>query len=81
MTHPATTLYTLPNCVQCNLTKRELDKHGVNYTLVDLTQDATAADYVRSLNHQQAPVVVIATSTQPVHWSGFQPALINEHFN
>jgi len=80
MTHPATTVYSKPDCVQCNATYRALDKKGVHYTVVDLTQDPTALNYVRQLGHQQAPVVVIATSTQPVHWSGFQPALINEHF-
>ena len=81
MTHPATTVYTIPNCQPCKATKRDLTRRGVTYTEVDMSQDETALNYVKELGHQKAPVVVVATSTQPVHWSGFQPALINEHFN
>ena len=62
------TVYTKPNCPQCRLTTLALDKAGLDYATVDLTTDADALDYVRSLGHLQAPVVVTETD----HWSGFR---------
>lgn len=70
---PATvvpTVYSKPGCPQCTATCRALDKAGVTYELVDLTEDADARDYVMSLGHLQAPVVVIDADT---HWSGYRP--------
>lgn len=80
MTHPATTLYTKPACVQCNATKRALKERGVTYTEVDLTKDEAALTYVKNLGHQSAPVIVVDTPTQPAHWGGFNPPLIDLHF-
>ena len=51
------TVYTKPSCVQCNATKRALDKAGLAYNEVDLTQDAEALEAVKSLGYQSAPVV------------------------
>lgn len=80
MNQPAVTIYTKPNCVQCTATFRALDKRGVTYTKVNVAEDEAAANYVRGLGHQQAPVVVIDTPTLPVHWSGNNPNLIELHF-
>ena len=66
------TLYTLPSCMQCTLTKRALDNTGLPYNVIDLSQDDIAAEYVRSLGHTTAPVVTIGDA----HWSGFRPDLI-----
>lgn len=64
------TVYSKPACIQCDATYRALDKHGINYDVVDLTQDPTALELVRSLGYPQAPVVVAAGNT---HWSDFHP--------
>lgn len=63
------TVYTKPACVQCNATYRALDKAGVDYSIVDISIDADARDYVMALGYLQAPVVVAGDS----HWSGFRP--------
>ena len=63
------TVYTKPQCVQCGATIKALDKAGLEYTLVDITADAAARDYVMALGHLQAPVVV----TDIDHWAGFRP--------
>lgn len=63
------TVYTKPACVQCNATYRALDKRGVAYRSVDISQDAEALERVRALGYMQAPVVV----TDDDHWSGFNP--------
>ena len=63
------TVYSKPACVQCNATYRALDKLDTDYTVVDISQDADARDYVMSLGHLQAPVVIVDGE----HWSGYRP--------
>ena len=63
------TVYSKPSCVQCSATYRALDKAGYDYTVVDITEDADARDYVMSLGHLQAPVVMVGGE----HWSGYRP--------
>ena len=63
------TVYTKPACVQCNATSKALDKQGVAYDIVDITENPEARDYVMALGYLQAPVVVAGSE----HWSGFRP--------
>ena len=51
------TVYTKPACVQCNATKKALDRAGLDYNLVDISVDDEARDYVMALGYVQAPVV------------------------
>ncbi|WP_019149136.1 glutaredoxin-like protein NrdH [Timonella senegalensis] len=67
------TVYSKPQCVQCDATYRALDKKGIEYTVVDITQDPAALEMVRSLGHLQAPVVVAGDE----NWSGFRPDQIS----
>ncbi|WP_209448923.1 glutaredoxin-like protein NrdH [Rhodococcus qingshengii] len=62
------TVYTKPACMQCNATYRALDKVGIEYGVIDITENAQAHDYVMSLGYLQAPVVA-----GDVHFSGFGP--------
>lgn len=68
------TVYTKPACVQCNATYRALDKKGITYQSVDISQDADALERLKALGYMQAPVVV----TDQDHWSGFRPDKIAE---
>lgn len=63
------TVYTKPACVQCNATYRALDKKGITYQSVDVTQDPEALERLKAMGYMQAPVVV----TDADHWSGFRP--------
>jgi glutaredoxin-like protein NrdH len=67
------TVYSKPACVQCDATYRALDKHGVAYRTVDLTQDPAALELVRGLGYLQAPVVMAGDD----HWSGYRPDKIS----
>ena len=62
------TVYTLPNCVQCDQTKRYMDNNGIKYSAIDLSQDVAASTMVASMGYRQAPVVI----TEHDHWSGFR---------
>ncbi|HLP22446.1 MAG TPA: glutaredoxin-like protein NrdH [Microbacteriaceae bacterium] len=68
------TVYTKPSCVQCTATYRALDSKGVEYEVIDLSEDANALETVKELGYLQAPVVV----TDEGHWSGFRPDKIDE---
>ncbi|UOQ59728.1 glutaredoxin-like protein NrdH [Leucobacter rhizosphaerae] len=70
----AITVYTKPSCVQCTATYRALDSKGIEYNVLDLSEDATALQTVKGLGYLQAPVVV----TEDEHWSGFRPDKISE---
>lgn len=63
------TVYSKPNCVQCTATYRALDRAGINYDVVDMTEDFSALDMVKEMGYLAAPVVVAGED----HWSGFQP--------
>jgi glutaredoxin-like protein NrdH len=67
------TVYTTPSCVQCESTKKMLNKNEITFTTVDLTEDDGAMEYVKSLGYASAPVVV----ADDRHWSGFRPDMIS----
>ena len=71
------TVYTKPSCVQCTATYRALDSKGVEYEVVDISEDAAALETVKGLGYLQAPVVI----TDEDHWSGFRPDKIDELAN
>lgn len=64
------TVYTKPQCAQCDATKRLLSKSGVPHTTVDITVDTAARATVMAMGYTSAPVVVVNENT---HWSGFRP--------
>ncbi|PAT31268.1 NrdH-redoxin [Vandammella animalimorsus] len=63
------TVYSTPSCVQCTATYRALDRQGIAYEVVDLSQDSEAMAMVKNLGYTQAPVVI----ANDMHWSGFRP--------
>jgi glutaredoxin-like protein NrdH len=71
---PRITVYTKPACPQCRATLRALERAGLDYETIDISTDPQARDFVMSLGHLQAPVVVAADR----HWSGFRPDHIDD---
>ena len=67
----AITVYTKPSCVQCTMTRKQLDKLGIEHQVIDVTADPDAHAYVTGLGYQTAPVVVVGDGER--HWSGFSP--------
>lgn len=62
------TVYTNPNCVQCEQTKKWLNLHNIEYSTVDLSSDNEALEMVLELGFKSAPVVITNTDK----WSGFR---------
>jgi glutaredoxin-like protein NrdH len=55
------------------MTKRMLDKIGVEYDTVDITEDSAALEMILGMGFQSAPVVI----SGDLSWAGFQPDKIN----
>jgi len=67
------TVYVKPACVQCDATKRYMDRRGISYTVVDITEDSDALDMILGMGFSSAPVVL----SEKGNWAGFQPDKIN----
>lgn len=48
----------------------QINKEGIRYEKVDVTEHPEARDYVMGLGYLGAPVVYVSPT---VHWSGFRP--------
>lgn len=64
---PLITVYTQPSCSKCHVTKKALDKKGLAYQTIDVSQDHDAREYLISLGYQEMPVVFAGDQ----RWSGF----------
>lgn len=76
------TVYSKPQCVQCDYTYKVLDTKEATYTSHNITEDAAALEQVKELGYLAAPVVTVrdSESGQIVeHWSGFRPDLISKY--
>lgn len=67
------TLYSKPACVQCDATKRRLDKLGVPYLIADVTENPSDLARIIEWGYQQVPVVEVQHNGKVEHWSGFRP--------
>lgn len=69
---PSITVYTLPECISCDLTKRAFDRRGVEYTETPLTDELAAL--FRSRGYLSAPIVDAGDDGS---WYGLRPDHIN----
>ena len=59
------TVYSTQWCGYCHRLMRQLDREAVGYTVVDIEQDPSAADFVMQVNggNQTVPTVVFPDGT------------------
>ena len=69
-----TTVYTKNNCVQCDMTKRLMDKIGVAYDVVNISEHPAELDRLIEMGYRSAPVVITDTDS----WAGFNPDKIRD---
>jgi glutaredoxin-like protein NrdH len=55
------------------MTKRYMDKNGIEYDTVDITENPEALEMILGLGFSSAPVVISDKGS----WAGFQPDKIN----
>lgn len=83
---PIVTVYSKPQCAQCDRTKAWLDSDDPKrgnmkglYEIIDITQDAEAYEAVKALGYMSAPVVIIGnpgSNDDETHWYGFRPDML-----
>ena len=61
------TVYSKPNCPQCEYTKRDMDILGIRYQTVDLTNDKSQLQRLLQAGYRSAPIV----ETELGAWSGY----------
>lgn len=72
-------LYTKPECVQCEQTKKLMDKEGIPFESKDVTVDDAAREHALSLGYLGAPVVQWESGgVVGGHWYGFRPDKVRE---
>ncbi len=56
------TMYSTTWCGYCHRLRSQLDREGIDYTVIDIEQDPNAADFVMSVNggNQTVPTVRFA---------------------
>lgn len=62
------TVWELPNCAQCMMTKREFDKRGIIYQTKQLNRSQKAVERFREMGLLAAPII----ETDAKRWSGFR---------
>ena len=74
------TVYSKPRCPQCDATYRALDKQGISYEKIDVTQDAESLAFIKGLGYSQAPVVAVRGDGGAIleTWGGFRPDRIKK---
>jgi glutaredoxin-like protein NrdH len=55
------------------MTKKYMDKNGISYSAVDITEDKEALDLIMGMGFSSVPVII----SEKGSWAGFQPDRIN----
>jgi len=72
------TVYSTPNCQRCHLTCLALERAGIAYTVVDITENAAARVWITDeLGYAELPVVVVDQDPEN-HWCGLRDQKIRE---
>ncbi|MFE0442418.1 glutaredoxin-like protein NrdH [Aerococcus sp. NPDC058936] len=64
------TVYTKPNCMQCNFTKKYLTEKEIEFQTIDVTESEEALAEVKGMGFQAVPVIVAENEEA---FYGFQP--------
>lgn len=75
------TVYTTPECGQCNLTKNWLTNRDIPFETVDLSESPDDLAAVRELGYSSAPVVIVSNGApeNDLHWFGFRPDFLTRY--
>lgn len=68
-------IYSKPNCMQCNFTKKYLDDKGVLYEIKDIFESEEALAEVKELGFSSVPVILADGQDA---FNGFRPDLLDQ---
>lgn len=62
-------VYSTQKCGQCKMTYKDLERHNVNFEVVDVSGDEDMMNKLRDMGFKQFPVVMAGEES----WNGFRP--------
>jgi glutaredoxin-like protein NrdH len=62
-------VYSTQKCGQCKMTYKDLERHNVNYEVIDVSGDEDMMSKLRDMGFKQFPVVMAGEES----WNGFRP--------
>ena len=68
-------VYSKPNCMQCNFTKKYLEDKGVSYEVKDIFESEEALNEVKELGFSSVPVISVEGQEA---FNGFRPDLLDQ---
>ncbi|GEK92016.1 glutaredoxin-like protein NrdH [Alkalibacterium kapii] len=74
MDNVSVTVYSKPDCMQCQFTKKYLESKGIPFKEKDVNRDVNAIDEVKKLGFSSLPVV-LAEGIEA--FNGFRPDMLN----
>ena len=72
------TVYTKSGCVQCRATTSLMDRLGIDYELVDISNNPRIVTFLQGEGHKSLPVVFVNYEEDTDSWCGFRPDLIKK---
>lgn len=72
------TVYTKRNCPACTATKKAMDRAGLDYEAVDVSDNPTRQQALRECGFRTMPVVEVVDCEDYRSWEGFRPDLIKQ---
>lgn len=72
------TVYTKQNCPACEATKKAMDRAGLDYEVIDVSDNLTRQQALRECGFRQMPVVEVTDGEDCRSWEGFRPDLIKQ---
>lgn len=72
------TVYTHPNCQQSKATVTFMNRMGLVYRIIDVTEEAEAPAELANIEHGWLPVVVAEHNGHKSVWWGFRPGMIQQ---
>lgn len=71
------TVYSKPNCIQCEMTKMWLTRNKIQFESVDVSEHPEKLEEIKLNGFQQLPVVALAEHFDNA-WSGFNVDRLEE---
>ena len=72
------TVYANPNCQQSKATTTFMNRVGLVYKLIDVTEGVSVPAELESIEHFWLPVVLVEHDGRKSVWWGFRPGMIQQ---
>lgn len=68
-------VYTSNGCMQCKFLKDELNRRGIEFEEINVSEDDSARDYLKNMGIMSAPVLM---DFEEIVFTGFRPDRLDE---